>query len=417
MMPSAPSELKVWSFFSGAMGLDLGLEQAGLKVVLACDVDPNCRATIAANRPNLPVLSDVWRYDAATLRELAQKLGPIDVMVCGPPCQAFSTAGARKGFADARGNVFLYYLELLLDLKPRYLVLENVRGLLLAPLVPPPLTASLPPSQRQLLSGKGGALCYILERLRAGGYQVSFNLYNAANFGVPQLRERVVIFGTRSGPKMPYLVPTHSADSRWGLPPWRTLRMALAGLPATPCDHLQFPPQRLRFYRLLRAGQNWRNLPPKLQPLALGQSYYVRGGKTGFYRRLAWDQPACTLVTSPTMPATDICHPDLDRPLSVQEYRRIQMFPDDWRICGNLAAQYKQIGNAVPVGLGRAIGRVLSAYARGEVALAPPGFAFSRYRATDEVAWEAATRQQQGLKAGETLLERPELAAVVALQG
>ena len=65
MMPSALSELKVWSFFSGAMGLDLGLEQAGLKVVLACDVDPNCRATIAANRPQLPVLSDVWRYDAA----------------------------------------------------------------------------------------------------------------------------------------------------------------------------------------------------------------------------------------------------------------------------------------------------------------------------------------------------------------
>ena len=71
------------------MGLDLGLEQAGLKVVLACDVDPNCRATIAANRPQLPVLSDVWRYDAATLRELAQKLGPIDVMVGGPRAKPF----------------------------------------------------------------------------------------------------------------------------------------------------------------------------------------------------------------------------------------------------------------------------------------------------------------------------------------
>ena len=183
------------SFFSGAMGLDLGLEQAGIEVCLACDSDKHCRATIKANRPNLPVLDDICNYDAKQLREIAG-FAPereIDLIAGGPPCQAFSTAGARKGFADARGNVFLYYIDLLLQLQPRYIVLENVRGLLSATLVPTAVSASLPEPQRTLLSTKGGALLYIVERLRAGGYQVSFNLYNAANFGVPQIRERVVM--------------------------------------------------------------------------------------------------------------------------------------------------------------------------------------------------------------------------------
>ena len=142
------------------MGLDLGLEQAGIHVVLVCDSDKNCRATIHANRPNLPVLSDICAYNVQQLREIAgiRSHDTIDLIVGGPPCQAFSTAGARKGFSDQRGNVFLYYIELLLQLQPRYIVLENVRGLLSATLLPASLTTDLPEPAKTLLSTKGGAL-------------------------------------------------------------------------------------------------------------------------------------------------------------------------------------------------------------------------------------------------------------------
>lgn len=89
----------------------------------------------------------------------------------------------------------------------------------------------------------------------------------------------------------------------------------------------------------------------------MGEKLKLGGGKTGFFRRLAWNQPSPTLVTDPTMPATDLCHPSKDRPLSIQEYARIQEFPDDWKFFGELSDIYKQIGNAVPISLGKAIGK------------------------------------------------------------
>ena len=416
---SADHQFLAMSFFSGAMGLDLGLEQAGINVVLACDSDKTCRATIHANRPNIPVIGDICSYNVQQLREIAgiRANDTIDLIVGGPPCQAFSTAGARKGFSDQRGNVFLYYIELLLQIQPRYIVLENVRGLLSASLLPASLTNDLPEPAKTLLSTKGGALLYIVERLRQGGYQVSFNLYNAANYGVPQIRERVVMLCNREGPKIPYLNPTNTSDNGFNLKPWHTLRDALKGLPHSPCAHLEFPPERLRFYKLLKEGQYWRNLPEDLQKEAMGKSYYLGGGKTGFYRRLAWDKPSCTLVTSPTMPATDICHPTENRPLSLQEYRRIQMFPDDWKLCGNLTAQYKQVGNAVPVGLGKVIGETILAHSKGQLTEPPRGFPFSRYKLTDDVSWEIATRKKLGLHDGELLSSRPEIQDAVRIAG
>ena len=126
------SHLVALSFFSGAMGLDLGMEQGGINACLACEVDKACRQTIAANRPDLALIGDITTYSAAEIRSLAG-LSPeqaIDMIFGGPPCQAFSTAGARRGLDDARGNVFLRYLDLVAELKPRYVVVENVRGLL-----------------------------------------------------------------------------------------------------------------------------------------------------------------------------------------------------------------------------------------------------------------------------------------------
>lgn len=399
--PGELPALKALSFFSGAMGLDLGLEKAGIHLLLACEFDKTCRRTITANRPGMGMIGDIWKYDASQIREYAG-LGPddeIDVMVGGPPCQAFSTAGARRGFHDERGNAFLRYVDLILEMRPRFAVIENVRGLLSAPISHTPHSERDPDWTPAVEERAGGALMHVVGMLRAGGYGVSFNLYNAANFGVPQSRERVIILCSRDGEKLPHLMPTHSQDGAFGLPPWRTLRDAFDGLDPSACDHEDFPEERLRFYRLLGPGQYWKHLPKELHRAALGGSLDAGGGKTGFLRRLDWNKPSCTLVTSPTMPATDICHPVENRPLSVQEYARIQQFPGDWIFCGDLADRYKQIGNAVPIGLGEAVGKAILSHMAGRDLRPPSGFPFSRYKGTDEVAWEARTRAAMGLDA------------------
>ncbi len=386
--------LKALSFFSGCMGLDLGLEKEGIKVLLACEVDPAARKTIETNRPDMALIGDIRDYSAAAIREKAG-LSPaeeIDVIVGGPPCQAFSSAGKRQGFNDERGNVFLTFIDLIIELKPRFAVIENVRGLLSAPLQhrPHEMRGKNDPSLSQD-EQKGGALLFITQRLKKAGYSVSFNLYNAANFGSPQQRERVVIACSRDGEKLPYLTPTCSEKGLYGLPQWRTLREVLEGLSKDGHHFVKFPEKRLKYYRLLKAGQHWRDLPVELHQEALGASYHAGGGKTGFYRRLAWDKPSPTLVTHPAMPATDLAHPQEDRPLSIEEYKRIQEFPDDWMIAGSLLDQYRQVGNAVPCSLGRAIARMLLTHLKDEDPIIYPDFPYSRYHKTDDVSWAIDT--------------------------
>ncbi|HEY9626406.1 MAG TPA: DNA cytosine methyltransferase [Coleofasciculaceae cyanobacterium] len=386
--------LKALSFFSGCMGLDLGLEKEGIKVLLGCEVDPAARKTIEMNRPDMALIGDVRDYSATAIREKAG-LGlteEIDVIVGGPPCQAFSSAGKRQGFNDDRGNVFLTFIDLITELRPRFAVIENVRGLLSAPLKHRPHEMRgknfLPLSQDEQ---RGGALLFVSQKLKEAGYSISFNLYNSANFGSPQQRERVVIACSRDGEKLPYLTPTHSEKGLYELPQWRTLRNVLEDLPKRGHHFVKFPEKRLKYYRLLKPGQCWRNLPVELQQEALGASYYAGGGKTGFYRRLAWDKPSPTLLTHPAMPATDLAHPEEDRPLSIEEYKRIQEFPDDWIIAGSLLEQYRQVGNAVPCSLGRAIARMLLTHLKGETPIIYPDFPYSRYHKTDDVSWTVET--------------------------
>ncbi len=244
----------------------------------------------------------------------------IDLVVGGPPCQAFSTAGKRKGFQDDRGNVFLKYIDLAIALNPKFIVIENVRGLLSCPMTHRPHDQrgeGFPDLSEDEL--KGGALNFVLSKLKRANYAYSFNLYNAANYGTPQIRERVVIVCSRAGDCPPFIPPTHSEKGDFDLPDWKTFKQAVAGI--TEHNHLSFPEKRLKYYRLLKPGQNWKNLPEDLQREAMGKSYYSSGGKTGFLRRLSWDKPSPTLLTHPTMPATDLAHPTEDRPLSIQEYK------------------------------------------------------------------------------------------------
>jgi len=385
------SKIKCLSFFSGAMGLDLGLEQAGVSTLLTSEIDKACRQTISMNRPNIGMIGDIRDYTKDKILEMSglSSFEEVDVIAGGPPCQAFSTAGKRKGFEDERGNVFLHFLDLILAIRPKFVIVENVRGLLSAPLQHRPHSqrgSGTPKLADEEL--KGGALLHILHKLRQGGYGVSFNLYNAANFGAPQIRERVVLLCSRDGQKLPYLAPTHAEKGEFGLPCWRTLRDALEGLEPTKHTFVKFPEKRLVFYRMLTAGQNWKSLPIELQKEALGSSYFAGGGKTGFLRRLAWDKPSPTLVTHPAMPATDLAHPVEDRPLSIQEYKRIQEFPEEWLVGGNMQDQYRQIGNAVPISLGKAIGKTIVAHIHGYNFAEIDNFRYSRYQKTDEASWE-----------------------------
>ncbi|MBE9142766.1 DNA cytosine methyltransferase [Planktothrix mougeotii LEGE 06226] len=376
------------------MGLDLGLEREGIEILLACELDRAARKTIQTNRPDLAIIGDIRDYSATEIREKAglSLATEIDIIVGGPPCQAFSSAGKRQGFNDERGNVFLKFIDLITELQPRFAVIENVRGLLSAPLQhrPHEMRGKNFPSLSQD-EKRGGALLFIIQRLKEAGYSISFNLYNAANFGSPQQRERVIITCNRDGEKLPYLTPTHSEKELYGLTRWRTLQEALEGLPRDGHHFVKFPEKRLKYYRLLKPGQYWRDLPTGLHQEALGASYHTGGGKTGFYRRLAWDKPSPTLVTHPAMPATDLAHPEEDRPLSIEEYKRIQEFPDDWIITGTLLDQYRQVGNAVPCSLGRAIARMLLTYLKGETPIVYPNFPYSRYHKTDDVSWMVET--------------------------
>lgn len=383
------------SFFSGAMGLDLGIEKAGFEVRLACEVDKFCRQTIALNKPNAALLSDINDYSAQDIREAAglAEGDDIDLIMGGPPCQAFSTAGKRKGFNDDRGNVFLKYLDLCIELQPKYFVIENVRGLLSCPMDHRPHDkrgTGFPDLNEDEL--KGGALNYVISQIEKSGYGFSFNLYNSANFGTPQIRERVIIICSRDGKKPPFLIPSHSESGEFGLPKWNTLRSCISGIKHH--EHLNFPEKRLKYYRLLKPGQNWKNLPEQLQKEAMGKSFYSGGGKTGFLRRLDWDKPSPTLVTHPAMPATDLAHPVEDRPISVQEYKRIQEFPDSWELAGPVVQQYKQVGNAVPIGLGYAVGNLIIKLINGIDVMPLKGFKYSRYKNTCDIEWVENFKKQ-----------------------
>ncbi len=387
-------QLRYVSFFTGAGGLDLGLEQAGWECLFANEADRVACRTLKQNRPTLNLFEgDVRSLSVEDVRISLLSVGEEskpEAVVGGPPCQAFSTAGKRLGLNDERGNVFLHFLELAIGLCPRVIIVENVRGLLSAPLKHRPHAERgfgfEPLSPEEL---RGGALEFISRRLRQAGYGVSFDLYDTANFGVPQRRERLVLIATERARRAPHLQPTHHAPKDPGAGArWETFADAVTGL-----HHHHFVPLRpkqRRFLELLKSGQNWRSLPDSLQREAMGAAFECGGGRTGFYRRLAWDEPAPTLLTSPTMPATLLGHPVELRPLSVEEYARLQTFPDDWVFAGTLLERYRQIGNAVPVRFARCIGEQVSSYLQnGSGANGKSTSVRSRYKDTSDRTWKS----------------------------
>jgi DNA (cytosine-5)-methyltransferase 1 len=384
-----PPARKFISFFSGALGLDQGLETAGLRCLAVNDVDRVAAETIRTNKPNLRLYDcDIRDLSSRSIQnDLGIKAEELFAIVGGPPCQAFSTAGRRLGLNDERGNVFLHFIELIRDLRPKYAIFENVRGLLSAPLSHRPHDQRGPRFKPNAQEKPGGALLHILAKLKHAGYVTTFNLYNTANFGVPQVRERLIFFASRENREVPFMRPTYNETGSAGLLKWRSLQDAIGHLQGRSLHATKFPENRVQYYKLLKAGQNWRDLPDKVQKAAMGNSWFAGGGKTGFYRRLAWHKPSPTLVTRPTMKATDLCHPDELRPLSVEEYAAIQTFPSNFTFAGNLDNQYRQIGNAVPCTFGEAIGRHIIEFDEGRTQNATLQTKLSRYVGTDHESW------------------------------
>lgn len=385
------------SFFSGALGLDIGLENAGFEPISYNEVEKVFCNTIRQNKPDVKLYDfDIRNLTGEKLlKENNLKVGELFAIVGGPPCQAFSTAGKRNSLNDERGNVFLHFIDIIEAMKPKYIILENVRGLLSAAL------KHRPHNQRgegfpslDIDELPGGALVHILKRLEKAGYKCSFTLYNTANFGVPQSRERVVILGSRDGHELPYVIPSHSDDNP-SLEKWATVEDAIGSLKSKKNhEHVNFPEKRLQFFRMLKSGQNWRALPQDAKVQAMGKSLNSGGGRTGFFRRLDWKSPSPTLVTCPTMPATDLCHPDLDRPLSVQEYAAIQTFPPEYVFAGKTLDKYKQIGNAVPCKFGEAIGQHIIKFDQGKLKNILNTGKLSRYLNTDHKSWLQGIEQQ-----------------------
>lgn len=378
MLVDAPQPV-VWSFFSGAMGLDLGLEAAGWHPSLAVEIEPKFCETIRTNRPEIRVIeSDVAALSGDKLKALTE-VENVDIMVGGPPCQSFSTGGKRTALNDPRGNAIFEYLRLVSEVRPSIFVFENVANLVTAAIRHRPIAerpgkswnlSSYSASQPSLLEAvegeplplaedelSGSAIRYLLKTVIADlGYQVRFAVLDSADYGAPQRRLRFVMIGSRDGIPPSFIAPTRGTSDC----PLVTVRDAIGDLVDDPGPGSLYTDETRGYFDLVPEGGNWRDLPRDVAAQAMGErSLMAGGGKTGFFRRLHWERQSPTITGKPNRKGSAMCHPSQSRPLSVRECARLQGFPDNWQIQGSVAEQYLQIGNAVPVALGRAIGETL----------------------------------------------------------
>ena len=250
------------------------------------------------------------------------------------------------------------FVRAIKEIRPRAFVMEEVTGLRSARLKHVPIAERgariLRPEEK-----KGSDFKVVVDMLRSTGYKLVYDVLNAADFGSPQSRNRIIFIGLREGlPKLPD--KTHSnrlqthLDGR-ALQPWNTFWECTADLQATEMEFTELSPKRKKYMLFVPPGGHWRHLPKEAIKEAMGGAYRSGGGKMGYFRRLTWVEPSPTVVTSPVQKGTMFCHPEAPRPLSIEEYKRIQGFPDDWAIVGNTSTKYRLIGGAVPVHLSYAI--------------------------------------------------------------
>lgn len=299
---------RVVSLFSGAGGLDLGFVQMGFNIVWANDIDESAVATYRENIGDHILLGDVSKVPIEEIPEC-------DVLIGGFPCQGFSEANTSRRLDDERNQLYQQYLRVLSAKHPKVFIAENVRGI--------------------LTIGGGAAISQIVSDFEDAGYQVEYRLLNAADYGVPQVRRRVIIAGVRKdiSEGFSYPVPTNDRDQREGLAPWVSIRDALAPIPDPDGPNSDLVPNNTYSkYKMVMNGYLGKR---PLDPDKPAPTVTARGDRRG------------GVVVLP--------NPLRERRMTVRELATIQDFPLDYHFCGTQTDCYRQIGNAVPVGLSRAI--------------------------------------------------------------
>jgi len=350
---ASPHSPTVVDLFCGAGGLSLGLARAGFTVVAALD---HFDAAVETYRTNI----GEHVHNVAITENT--ELPPSTVIVGGPPCQGFSSAGLRRP-GDRRNTLVSVYARLIAKHKPTAFVFENVEGF--------------------LTGDEGARVLDLLTPLVAEGYKIHLRKINAANFGVPQHRKRVLAIGGL-GWEPAFPAPTHAAYGApgahrvaRGLPPTPTIIEALKGLPRAtysppgrPQGHFYSPltEEDLRRVAALKPGQMMRDLPEELWHDSYRRRAYRRvmdgtpserrGGAPCGLRRLKPCEPSKAITGGAR---SEFVHPAEDRYLTIRECARIQTFPDDFEFFGNGAEQALLIGNAVPPTLAELVGRHLLA--------------------------------------------------------
>lgn len=321
--------------FAGGGGLALGLSMSGFHHILLNEFNHDACETLRTNRPDWNIVED-------DIRDISFKQyeGKVDFISGGFPCQAFSYAGNKGGFEDARGTLFFEMARAVKETQPKVFMGENVKGL--------------------FSHDNGKTLSVIKNTIAELGYTlVEPRVLKAIMYQVPQKRERLILIAIRND-------IAKKVRFQWPAPYERicTLRDAFYKGILYDCDvpkslGQKYPQRKKEIMDMVPMGGFWKDLPIDVQKEYMKKSYGMGGGKTGIARRLDLDEPSLTLTCAPAMKQTERCHPVESRPLTVREYARIQTFPDEWEFKGSMGEQYKQIGNAVPVNLAYAVGRSL----------------------------------------------------------
>lgn len=384
--------LKTIDLFAGAGGITEGFRQAGASCVFANDFNDYACETFRHNHPEVDVtVGPIQDLNTGAIRKNAGlKKGELDVLVGGPPCQGFSINAPERFLEDPRNSLFKHYLRFVDEFAPKLFMFENVPG---------------------MLSLGGGKLFEtIIGQMQERGYRTSAKILLAAHYGVPQVRWRMIILGSRIGDPPPHPEPTHFYTCRpnfkggstiatrlvpldeYRLKPPVTLSDAISDLPpieAASGDEIsQFdssltrPPyaksirkgarklfnhtanglSKINFERLqhIRPGEAWPAIPRELLPAGMKKARL--SDHTKRYGRLPWSALAGTMMTKCDPHWGAVFHPDQPRTFSVREAARIQSFPDSYRFLGPRVAQYEQVGNAVPVLMAKAIAETLIDY-------------------------------------------------------
>lgn len=314
--------------FAGCGGLALGLEKAGFENKLLCEIDNDCVKTLLKNRPKWNVINkDITNVN---FKEFKYKIA---VVSGGFPCQSWSQAGKREGFNDKRGNLFFQFKRAIDEIQPSIFIGENVQGL--------------------ATHDNGKTIKLIKKHLESIGYIVKEpTILNANNFDVAQKRKRLILLGIRKdlkdwGTKLKY--PEELKTKKL------VLKDVLGNVPES--DGAKYSEEKKNVFKLVPPGGCWVDIPVDIQKKYMKGSFTSGGGKRGILRRISWNEPCLTLLTTPSQKQTERCHPDEERPFTIRESARIQSFPDEWIFEGSTNKIYKQIGNAVPPNLAYHIGK------------------------------------------------------------